>query len=110
MNGAGYSLVERDLYKSVLQNIRLILTTQKGTDIHRPDFAVDYKDLIDNPTPLNIGKLKAMIVDAIETWEPRAKVKEVRVRHSYFQPGKVDVQLLLEIEGSTVAWNLSLPS
>ncbi len=104
-----YSLVERDTFKSVLQNIKVILSTQKGTDVHRPEFSVDYKDLIDNPTPINIGKLKAIIVDAIETWEPRAKVKEVKINHSLLEPGRVDVQLLLDIEGEKVAWNFSLP-
>ncbi|MEM4958776.1 MAG: GPW/gp25 family protein [Nanopusillaceae archaeon] len=106
-----YNLVERDTYKSVLQNISVILTTPKGTDPHRPDFAMDLDALIDNPTPLSVGRMKAKIVEAIETYEPRVKVKEIKVKHSLFQPGKVDVELLLEIKetGEQLAWSYSLP-
>lgn len=106
-----YSLVEKDLYNSVLQNISIILSTPKGTDPHRPDFAMELGELIDNPTPLGIGRLKAKIVEVIETWEPRVKVKSVKIRHSVFQPGKVDVELLLEMKetGEQLAWSYSLP-
>lgn len=105
-----FTLVEKDLYKSVLQNISVILSTPKGTDPHRPDFAFDVSALIDRPTPLSLGQLKAKIVEAIETWEPRVRVKEIKAKHSFFQPGKVDIELLLEIKetGEQLAWSGSL--
>lgn len=100
------SLVEQDTVKSVLQNIRIILSTPKGTVPHRPDFAIDYKDLLDNPTPLSIGRLKATIVDAIETYEPRAKVKAIDVR--YIKAGHVEIRLVLEIEEEELTWTYAL--
>lgn len=102
------SLVEQDTVKSVLQNIRIILSTQRGTVPHRPDFAIDYKDLLDNPTPLSVGKLKAMIVDAIETYEPRAKVKAIDIR--YKEMGHVDVILTIKIEeeDEELTWTYAL--
>lgn len=99
-------LVEQDTVKSVLQNIRIILSTPKGTVPHRPDFAIDYKDLLDNPTPLSIGRLKAMLVDTIETYEPRAKVKAIDVQ--YMEAGHVEIRLVLEIEGEELTWTYAL--
>ncbi|MEN3034390.1 MAG: hypothetical protein ABDH18_05320 [Aquificaceae bacterium] len=61
------TLVERDTIRSVLQNIRIILTTQKGSVPHRPDFAMDFLGFLDNPTPLSTGRLKALIAEAIKT-------------------------------------------
>ncbi len=101
-----FSLVEQDTVKSVLQNIRIILSTPRGTVPHRPDFAIDYKDLLDNPTPLSIGKLKATIVDAIETYEPRARVKAIDVR--YTEAGHVEIRLVFEVEGEELTWTYAL--
>ncbi len=66
------------------QNIRLILTTIKGSDIHRPDFGSELYLWIDKPlTAINQGRIKAEIVDAIERWEPRVKIKEVELKKDY---------------------------
>ncbi len=97
-----YSLVERDTIKSVLQNIRLILSTPKGSDVHRPEFGSDLWKLLDKPlNALTVGKIKAELVDAIETWEPRAKVKEVQVLRDYPQ-AQAKIRLILEVEDREV--------
>lgn len=97
-----FSLVERDTLKSVLQNIKLILSTPKGSDVHRPEFGSDIWQFIDKPlNVLTIGKIKAEITDAIETWEPRAKVKEVQVIRDYPQ-AQAKIRLVLEVEDREV--------
>jgi phage baseplate assembly protein W len=75
-----FTLVEKDIVNSVKQNIRLIILTPKGSDIHRPEFGSDTWQYVDQPlTALTVGKIKAEVVEAIETWEPRVKVKAVSV-------------------------------
>ena len=94
-----YALVEQDLIKSVLQNISVILTTIKGSDVHRPDFGIDAA-FLDRPlTELSKGRLRAEVVEAIERWEPRVSVKQVDIRHEL---GQVYIRLFLEIEGQQV--------
>ncbi len=104
-----YTLVEFDTLKSVLQNINVILTTTRGSDIHRPLFGSEIASWIDRPlTDLEAAKLKAEIVEAIETWEPRVKVKEVKI---VFQPDEISrvvAQLLLDIEGVEVQHNVAI--
>ena len=43
------TVIERDAVKSVLQNIRVILTTPKGSDVHRPEFGSELYRFIDQP-------------------------------------------------------------
>jgi phage baseplate assembly protein W len=87
-----FTLVEKDTVKSIAQNIRLILTTIKGSDIHRPDFGSNLHLFIDQPlTAINKGRIKAEIVSAIETWESRVKVKEVDIQKEYAQDRKSNV-------------------
>lgn len=89
-------LVEQDTIKSVMQNISIILTTPKGSDPHRPDFASDIWQFIDKPlTAITVGRIKAAVVEAIETWEPRVKVEEVRLFKEY---GKVRVRIKFKIK------------
>jgi len=101
-----YSLVEQDLIKSVLQNIRVILTTIKGSDIHRPDFGISLDLLQDKPlTALDKGRIKAEITEAIETYEPRAEVLEVDI---IAMDSGATVNLLLDIKGVEVKQNVKL--
>jgi len=95
-------VVEKDTVKSVLQNIRVILTTQRGTDIHRPDFGSDVWQFIDEPlTAITIGKIKAEITDAIERFEPRVKVKTVLLQKS-FSGIKVSIEVQLKDTGEVI--------
>jgi phage baseplate assembly protein W len=64
----------------VHQCIRIILSTPKGTDPYRPDFAIDYLDYLDWP----INKVTPYIVRegmrAVLTWEPRVEVTQISLR------------------------------
>jgi phage baseplate assembly protein W len=90
------TVIEQDTVKSVLQNIRVILTTPKGSDVHRPEFGSELYRFIDQPlTALTAGKIKAHIVEEIERWEPRVKVKEVKLDRRL---DRTKIELLLAIE------------
>lgn len=93
-----YVLVEQDTIKSIQQNIRLILTTPKGSDIHRPDFGSNLWQFIDQPlNAITLGRIKTEITDAIETWEPRVKVLSVELNKDYTN-AKLKVSILLEVK------------
>jgi phage baseplate assembly protein W len=90
------TVVEQDVIKSVLQNIQVILTTPKGSDVHRPDFGSELYKFIDQPlTTLTAGKIKAYIVEEIERWEPRVKVMGISLDRRL---DRTKIELLLAIE------------
>jgi phage baseplate assembly protein W len=90
------NVVEQDIIKSVLQNIQVILTTPKGSDVHRPDFGSELYKFIDQPlTALTAGKIKAYIVEEIERWEPRVKVMGISLDRRL---DRTKIELLLAIE------------
>jgi phage baseplate assembly protein W len=90
------TVVEQDIIKSVLQNIQVILTTPKGSDVHRPDFGSELYKFIDQPlTALTAGKIKAYIVEEIERWEPRVKVMGINLDKKL---DRTKIELLLAIE------------
>jgi phage baseplate assembly protein W len=64
--------------------------------VHRPEFGSELYRFIDQPlTALTAGKIKAYIVDEIEKWEPRVKVKEVKLDRRL---ERTKIELLLAIE------------
>lgn len=60
----------------ILQNVRTILMTRIGTvPLHR-DFGVSWEP-IDKPYPVAKALMQATLTEAIESFEPRAKVQKV---------------------------------
>lgn len=65
----------------ILQNVRTILATRKGSVPLDRDFGLPWQYL-DAPTAVAQMQMKSEIIDAIETYEPRAKVKSVEFKSS----------------------------
>jgi phage baseplate assembly protein W len=60
------------------QCIRIILTTPKGSDPHRPEFGSDIYKYIDYPVNEAIPNIIREAIDAINTWEPRVEIKSIK--------------------------------
>lgn len=65
--------------RDIDQAIRIVLTTPKGSDAHRPDFGSDLHLYIDWPTNRVTPHLVRETVDAIRRWETRVSVVQVQV-------------------------------
>ncbi|MFJ5239547.1 GPW/gp25 family protein [Pseudomonas neuropathica] len=65
--------------RDIDQAIRIILTTPKGADAHRPDFGSDLHLYIDWPVNRVTPHLVRETVDALRRWETRISVLQVQV-------------------------------
>ncbi|MFJ4141410.1 GPW/gp25 family protein [Pseudomonas sp. NPDC089734] len=63
--------------RDIDQAIRIILTTPKGSDPHRPTFGCDINFYIDWPVNRVVPHLVREAVDAIRLWETRVSVVQV---------------------------------
>ena len=72
----GVDFAPSDEAREVLQNVRTILTTRRGTVPLARDFGLTW-DQVDSPTSVVMMRLRSEIIDAIETYEPRATVVSV---------------------------------
>lgn len=66
--------------RDIDQAIRLILSTPRGSDPHRPLFGSNLHLYIDWPVNRVTPYLVRESVDAIRQWEPRVDVVQVRVQ------------------------------
>lgn len=62
--------------EEILQNVKTILATVKGTVPLDRDFGVDHR-ILDLPVSVAQAKISAAIVKAINKFEPRARVQKI---------------------------------
>ena len=62
--------------EEIIQNVKTICKTPKNSVPLDRDFGVDV-NAIDKPTPAAMAKIRAEIMQAVERFEPRAKVDGV---------------------------------
>lgn len=89
---------ESDTVREVLQNIRLILSTPKGSVPLYREFGLS-QTFIDKPLPVARNLLAVAVQDAIETFEPRAQFLDVTVRADPAHPGRLVPIVEVEICG-----------
>lgn len=90
------NLNEQDTVASVLQNVALILATPVGTTPLYRDFGLD-REFLDMPTPHAEIRMIAPVREAVETWEPRATVKDVSFIRSSDGSGRLIARVEIEI-------------
>lgn len=64
--------------EDIAQCIKIILTTRKGQDPHRPEFGSDIWKYIDYPVNEAIPNIIREVINAINTWEPRCQIKRIQ--------------------------------
>ena len=90
-------LNEKNPVLSVLQNVALILATPKGSVPMYRDFGLD-RSFLDMPLPNAEIRMIAPVKEAVELWEPRAKVVGVSFSRKESCQGKLRVSVSIEIK------------
>jgi uncharacterized protein len=101
-------LVSRE--QEIEESIRLILATVPGERPMRPDFGCAIHDFVFAPADATTAGLIAFEVRAaLDRWEPRIEVQEVRVDFSAADEGTLHIQIGYRIRGSYDPRNLVFP-
>lgn len=80
------------------QSMRLILTTYPGERVKRPEFGSRLRDYVFAPTtPDVLAELAAVVRAALERWEPRADVVDVRAYPRPDQPAHVLIDIAYRV-------------
>lgn len=94
---AGINLGMADTVDAVLQNVALILATPQGSVPLYRSFGLP-QDFVDKPMPVAKAMLVTAVREAIEGWEPRATVKDIRFAEDVAQPGQLSPTVELEVD------------
>lgn len=89
-------LNELETVNSVLQNIALILATPKGSVPFYRDFGIS-NEFLDKPMPVAKVMMIGEVREAIEVWEPRARVVDISFEENALEPGRLIPTVEVEI-------------
>jgi len=86
-----------DTVTEVIQNVRMILATQKGTVPYDRDFGLEWR-FLDHPADIASARLTAEVINQIRKYEPRAKVVRVNIdQASDLSDGLLRPRVVIEV-------------
>jgi phage baseplate assembly protein W len=96
--------------QEIEESIRLILATAPGERPMRPDFGCAIHDFVFAPADAaTAGQIAFEVRTALERWEPRVDVLEVRVDFDGSDEGTLHIQVGYRIRGTNDPRNLVFP-
>lgn len=95
---SGIMLGERDVVKSVMQNVRTILRTPKFTVPLYREFGID-TSFVDTPITVVSPIIYAEIREAVEEFEPRCTVTDITFEIDPLNPGRLLPVVEVDIHG-----------
>lgn len=96
---------------SVRDMIRVILLTRPGEQLMHPEFGAGLGRFVHQPNTIETRRrLRDLVLEALQTWEPRIAVDEVAVEEVPDQPTavRVDIAYQLRRTGQRVQLGLTM--
>ena len=95
---------------NVEQSLRILLLTELGQRVMRPDFGSKAARLVFAPGSLQyLGQLETTVREAIRDWEPRVELEYVRAEADPNDETRVSVGLGYKVRPTNTRYNLVFP-
>jgi phage baseplate assembly protein W len=96
--------------EDVRQALLIILGTNPGERVMRPDFGTGLDRLLFEPVDASMAtRVEVMVRDAVVAWEPRVDVESVRVTPEGRPPNVLAIQLDYRVRATNTRANLVYP-
>jgi uncharacterized protein len=96
--------------EDIRQSIRMILDTEPGERVMRPDFGAGLRGLVFEPITVRLVALvQHRVEQALTEWEPRILVKAVTVNTDEAVSGRLKVEVEYVVRATNTFYNLVYP-
>jgi phage baseplate assembly protein W len=96
--------------EDIREAVRLILETEQGERVMRPDFGAGLRALVFEPlNTTTMALVRHRVEQALITWEPRIDVQEVRVTSEPTTRNRLDVHIAYRVRAVNTFYNLVFP-
>ena len=96
--------------ENIKESIRLILETDKGERVMRPDFGCGIRNFVfESVNASAIGQMESSILDALQRWEPRINVLNVNVTSNDIDSGKLVINIQYVVIKTNNEFNMVYP-
>lgn len=94
----------------VRQAIRIILGTDPGERLMRPDFGAGLRAFVFEPiNPTTMSLIERRVRDSLIAWEPRIDVRTVTVTPDASEAGRLLIELTYQVRATNAIQNLVYP-
>lgn len=104
----GVALAEHE--EDVRQAVRIILETNRGERVMRPDFGAGLGDFVFEPlSTTTLALIRHRVEESLVTWEPRIRIESIDARPDPARPGRVDIMIEYRVRATNMFYNLVYP-
>ncbi len=96
--------------EDIRQAIIIILSTNPGERVMRPDFGAGLNAFVFEPiNSTTLARLQVQVEGALVDWEPRIDVMEVDITPNASNPGRLDIAISYRVRSTNTVANLVYP-
>jgi phage baseplate assembly protein W len=107
---AGRRFARAAYEEDVRQAILIILGTNPGERIMRPDFGAGLNDFLFEPvSTATLSLVRRRVFNALTDWEPRIDLEQVRVSYDPKELGKLLIEIQYQVRATNTLHNLVYP-
>jgi phage baseplate assembly protein W len=104
------AIAEAVYEEDIRQAIRIIIFTNRGERVMRPDFGAGLNEFIfANVNTTTMALVETRVRESLVTWEPRIDVREVRVTSDPGERNKLLIDLTYRVRATNTQHNLVFP-
>jgi len=104
------TIAEAIYEEDIRQAIRIILGTNPGERVMRPDFGAGLNAFVFEPVnTTTLALIKTRVEEALIDWEPRIEVEEVKVTSDPAQRNKLLIDMHYRVRATNTRHNLVYP-
>jgi len=96
--------------EDIRQSIQIILATNPGERVMRPDFGAGLRDFVFEPAdPSTIQRVQTRVQEALIDWEPRIDVQQVNVTLDAVTRNTLFISVTYRVRATNTVANLVYP-
>jgi phage baseplate assembly protein W len=90
--------------------VRIILETDRGERVMRPDFGAGLRDFLFEPVnQTTLALIQHRVEEALITWEPRIRIEEITLQLSDSARTRIDIKIEYVVRATNTFYNLVYP-
>ncbi len=109
-DASGQNVLQAEHEEDIRQAVRIILETNRGERVMRPDFGAGLNDFVFEPiNTTTLSLIRHRVEEALIAWEPRIRVKEVEVKRLPDAMAGIEISVEYQVRATNTFYNFVYP-
>lgn len=110
VNAAGQDVLLAEYEEDIRQAVRIILETNRGERVMRPEFGAGLGDFVFEPiNTTTLALIKHRVEEALIAWEPRIRVTQVEARRLEASAAAIEIVIEYQVRATNTFYNIVYP-